>query len=139
MTPAIHDRGRGPEIVGSRITIYDVLDETRIGVPVEQLAREWQLSVEQIEFALQYIEDNREAVERDWAAIQERNIRQRAESEAKLAVIRANRKPPNSEMWEKLQRAKAAMEARYARNSDRRESSGTNGTSSGVPRRPELD
>jgi len=114
MKPSIIDRGRGPEIAGSRITVYDVLAETRAGVPVEQLAREWNLSVEQIEFALRYIDEHREEVERDWAEIQERHRRERAESEARLAKIRAERGPPNHPMWDKFQRAKAAFERRLA-------------------------
>jgi uncharacterized protein (DUF433 family) len=103
MQPAIHDRGRGPEIVGSRITVYDVLAETRAGVPVEQLAREWRLSVEQIEFALKYIEEHREEVEREWEEIKARHERQRKEFEAKYADrLVASR--------EKLRRAKAEFD-----------------------------
>jgi uncharacterized protein (DUF433 family) len=110
MKPSIIDRGRGPEIAGSRITVYDVLAETRAGVPVEQLAREWQLTVEQIKFALQYIDEHREEVEREWAEIQERHRRERIESEVRLAKIRAERGPPNHPLWDKFQRAKAAYE-----------------------------
>ena len=128
MKPAIHDRGRGPEIVGSRITVYDVLASTQAGRSIEELAREWRLSVEQIETALQYIEAHRSQVERDWAEIQEQNAKERAESTARVSSILEGRKPSNSEIWEKFQQAKAAREARHARSSDRRESPGTNGT-----------
>ena len=103
MKPAIHDRGRGPEIVGSRITVFDVLAETRAGVPVEQLASEWELTVEEIEFALKYIDDHKEEVERDWAAIQARHARQRKEFEEKYVHLFAASR-------EKLMKAKAEFD-----------------------------
>jgi len=126
MKPAIHDRGRGPEIVGSRITVFDVLAETRAGRSVEILAKEWKLSVEQLEFALKYIDEHREQVERDWEEIQAHNEILREESETKYEWIRANCKPANPELWEKFQRFKAARAANES-TSSRRESSGSNG------------
>jgi len=126
MKPSIIDRGRGPEIAGSRITVYDVLAETRAGVPVEQLAREWSLSVEQIEFALRYIDEHREEVEREWAEIQARHARERQEVEAKYGhLLRA--------AHEKLMRAKAEFDRKraggngHAGDSRGHEHPGTNG------------
>src|SRR5436190_21620520 len=72
---AIIDRGRGPEIADSRITVYDVLAESRAGATPEEMAGWWQLHVEQIHLALRYIEEHREEVERDWAAIKARHAR----------------------------------------------------------------
>ena len=83
---AITDRGRGPEIAGSRITVYDVLVETQGGTAVAELARVWQLEVGQIELALRYIEEHKEEVLHNWAAIQARHARQHAENESKFAV-----------------------------------------------------
>ena len=103
MKPAIHDRGRGPEIVGSRITVFDVLAETRAGAPVAQLASDWGLSVEQIEFALTYIEEHKEEVERDWESIKARHVRQRKESEEKYGHLFAASR-------EKLMKAKAEFD-----------------------------
>ena len=126
MQPSIIDRGRGPEIAGSRITVYDVLAETRGGVPVDQLAREWQISVAQIEFALKYIDEHREEVERDWAEIQARHTRERRESEEKYGHIFAASR-------EKLLRAKAEFDRRraeggqHARNLGGHQHPGTNG------------
>ena len=89
---AIIERGRGPEIAESRITVYDVLVETGWGSTSEQLARDWQLTVPQIELALRYIAEHREEVERNWAAIKARNAQRRAEYEAKNAdLIAASR------------------------------------------------
>jgi uncharacterized protein (DUF433 family) len=72
---AIINRGRGPEIAGSRITVYDVLAETRAGATPEELAGWYQLDVAQIHLALRYIEEHKEEVERNWAAIKARHAR----------------------------------------------------------------
>jgi uncharacterized protein (DUF433 family) len=126
MAPSIIDRGRGPEIAGSRITVFDVLAETRAGVPVEQLAREWQLTVEQIELALRYIDEHREEVEREWAEIQAWHARERARTEAKYGHLFAA-------SHEKLMRMKAELDRRRsggssdARAPGGREHPGTNG------------
>ncbi len=72
---AIIDRGRGPEIAGSRITVYDVLAETRAGATPEELAEWYQLDVAQIRLALDYIEQHREEVARDYEAIRARHAR----------------------------------------------------------------
>jgi uncharacterized protein (DUF433 family) len=134
MKPAIHDRGRGPEILGSRITVYDVLAETRAGRSLDQLAKEWRLSIEQIENAMKYIEVHREEVERELEKIQQRIERERIESQSRVAAILANKKPANPEIWERFQRAKVAREARHARDLDRHESPGANGTHPGGAR-----
>lgn len=75
MECTIHDRGRGPEIAGSRITVYDVLAETEAGTSSEQMASWWHLDVAQIHLALRYIEEHKEEVQRQWAAIKDRNAR----------------------------------------------------------------
>lgn len=43
MTAKIIDRGRGPEIEGTRITVYDVMDYWIAGWNVEQIAGLWRL------------------------------------------------------------------------------------------------
>src|SRR2546423_12109010 len=75
MANAIINRGRGPEIAGSRITVYDVLAETRAGATPEELAQWYELDGEQIRLALRYIEEHKEEVERNWAAIKARHAR----------------------------------------------------------------
>jgi len=45
MGAKIINRGRGPEIEGTRITVYDVLDYTKHGwhpAPVTSFPREWE-------------------------------------------------------------------------------------------------
>jgi uncharacterized protein (DUF433 family) len=59
----IHDRGRGPEIRGTRITVFDILDHhPDKGWTPEQLAGLFRVSVEQIQAALTYIEEHRDEV-----------------------------------------------------------------------------
>ena len=112
MSTAIINRGRGPEIEGSRITVYDVLAETQAGVPLEQLAKEWGLQVEQIQAALKYIEEHKEEVLANYRKIQERNARGNPpELQAKLDAIHAKYAP----MWEELRR-KYAQENKNGRN-----------------------
>ena len=52
MDAAIIDRGRGAEIAGSRITVYDVLDYAREDWTPESIADLFKLEVEQIHAAL---------------------------------------------------------------------------------------
>jgi uncharacterized protein (DUF433 family) len=133
MKPSIIDRGRGPEIAGSRITAFDVLDETRAGRPVGDLAREWRLSVEQIECALWYIEDHRDEVKRAWVEIQARNDRRRAESEERVKQALASRPSANPRLRERFEQVSAEREARNARRLGRCEPPRTNGTGADLP------
>src|SRR4051794_5988346 len=106
MEYAIINRGRGPEIAGSRITVYDVLAETEAGATPEDLARWYELAVEQILLALRYIDEHREEVERDWAAIKARHAlgnpphiqKQIDETHARLAPV-----------WEELRKGNRAL------------------------------
>jgi uncharacterized protein (DUF433 family) len=112
---AIINRGRGPEIAGSRITVYDVLAETRAGATPEELAGWYHLDVEQIRLALRYIEEHKEEVERDWAAIKARHARGNPpEVEAK---IQANR-PRFLARVEEIRRRARARENGDARPTD---------------------
>ncbi len=61
MNAMIHDRGRGPEIVGTRITVYDVLDYAETHTP-EFIADLFKLEVAQIHAALAYIDAHRDEV-----------------------------------------------------------------------------
>src|SRR5262245_40563634 len=104
MEYAIIDRGRGPEIKGSRITVYDVLAETQAGTPVAQLAREWHLDVAQIELALQYIEEHKEEVLREYQKIKERHARGNPpEIRAKMEATRAKYAPLFAEIRRRAQ------------------------------------
>lgn len=61
-TTEIIDRGRGPEIKGTRITVYDILDYHTNGRPPEEIAAILSLSLEQVTAAITYIDAHREEV-----------------------------------------------------------------------------
>jgi len=112
---AIIDRGRGPEIAGSRITVYDVLAETRVGTTPEEMAGWYQLDVEQIHLALRYIEEHREEVERKWAAIKARHARGNPpEIQAKIEAGRGAARARVEELRRRAaERAKENGDARH--------------------------
>jgi uncharacterized protein (DUF433 family) len=87
--PAIADFGRGPQIVGTGITVYDVLDHSRHGWDAVSIACEFGISSPQVEVAIAYVEKHPE-VEVDYAAILERRRRGNSpEVQALLQRIRA--------------------------------------------------
>ncbi len=76
MTEAkIVDRGRGPELAGTRITVYDVLDYHELGWHRDVIADTLELSSEQVELAIRYIDEHREEVMADYAAMRARDAR----------------------------------------------------------------
>ena len=54
--------GRGPEIVGTRITVYDIIEYHRAGRHRDEIAMILSLSSHQVEAALRYIEEHRDEV-----------------------------------------------------------------------------
>ena len=63
MTTRIMNRGRGPEIEGTRITIYRIMDFVRDHCSLTTIAGELGLSEAQVQAALDYIAANRSDVE----------------------------------------------------------------------------
>jgi uncharacterized protein (DUF433 family) len=84
----IIDRGRGPEIEGTRVTIYRIMDFVVEGANADRIAAELNLSMEEVNVALDYLRENRGAIETEYDRIlqrvQQRNTAQvesnRAES-----------------------------------------------------------
>ncbi len=75
-TTLIHDRGRGPEIVGTRITVYNLLPAFLDPVVTEaDLCRHYKLSPDQVAAARAYVLNNFQTV---WA--------QHIEIEARMAA-----------------------------------------------------
>jgi uncharacterized protein (DUF433 family) len=68
----IIDRGRGPEIDGTRITVYDILDYSEQGWHHTAIAAALHLSSDEVLTALRYIEEHREEVMANYRAILER-------------------------------------------------------------------
>jgi uncharacterized protein (DUF433 family) len=104
MDAKIIDRGRGPEIAGTRITVYDVMDYLKEGWRYDQIAGLFRLPPDDIQAAIQYIEDHKEEVLNVYHQILARHrnaqytpevqaklVRSREKLQAKLAEIRARR------------------------------------------------
>ena len=61
MGSKIVDRGRDPELEGTRIPIYDVVDYWKEGWRYDQIAGLFRLSSDDIQSAIQYIEEHEKA------------------------------------------------------------------------------
>ena len=72
MAVRIIDRGRGPEVVGTRITVYRIMDFLREGSSAEHIAAELHLSEEQVRVALDYIAMHRRTIEAEYEKILQR-------------------------------------------------------------------
>jgi uncharacterized protein (DUF433 family) len=90
MSAKIIDRGRGPEIEGTRITIYDVMDYWHEGWRAEQIAGLFRLPLEDIQAAIHYIEAHADEAMADYRRIIERHtqVQYTPEVQAKLAQNR---------------------------------------------------
>jgi uncharacterized protein (DUF433 family) len=69
----IINRGRGPEIAGTRITVYDVMDYYKDGWHRDQIAVLFRLSSRDIQAAIDYIEAHKEEVEAEYQKILDRH------------------------------------------------------------------
>ncbi len=72
-TPGIINRGRGPEIAGTRITVFDVMDYLKDGWHRDRIAGLFRLSSHDIQAAIDYIDAHREEVEAAYQRIVERH------------------------------------------------------------------
>jgi uncharacterized protein (DUF433 family) len=69
----IHDRGRGPEIAGTRITVYDLLPNFLDAAATEDyICRLYGLTAEQVAAARAYVLNNPESVLAEHLAIEAR-------------------------------------------------------------------
>lgn len=60
--PQIINRGRGPEIAETRITVYDIMDYTRTDWDPKSIAIVLGISSEEVLTAIRYIEEHKEEV-----------------------------------------------------------------------------
>ena len=90
MGAKIVNRGRGPAIEGTRITVYDVLDYARQGWRRDRIAALFRLSSRDIQAALDYIQQHQEAVTANYQRIRDRqqNYQYPPEVEAKIVASR---------------------------------------------------
>ena len=75
MSSMIIDRGRGPEIAGTRITVFDILDYAIKDWHHTAIAAQLQLSTEQVETALGYIEAHKEDIMAEYREMLARDAR----------------------------------------------------------------
>jgi uncharacterized protein (DUF433 family) len=88
MQAFIHNRGRGPEIYGTRITVYDIMDYLKLGWHHTAIASWLRISSYQVLAAIKYIEEHKEEVEAEYKIILEREARcNPPEVQAKLDAI----------------------------------------------------
>ena len=93
MQPAsIINRGRGPEIEGTRITVYRVMDFLSMGWHRDLIAVTLRLSSRQVQAAIDYIEANKAAVTAGYERILNRSTENSPEIEAKRRKSRAKLK-----------------------------------------------
>ena len=65
----IFDRGRGPEIAGTRITVYDIVDYLEEGWHPTAIAAFFRISSRKVDAALRYIEEHEEEVRAEYQRI----------------------------------------------------------------------
>lgn len=114
--PAIVRTERGLTIAGTRITLYDVMDYVLAGYPPKFIQGLFELTEEQINAALAYIETNPAEVEAEYKqVIQEaEELRKYYEEQNRERIARIALQPPKpgtEEAWEKLQAARAKRQS----------------------------
>lgn len=107
---------RGLTVAGTRITLYDVMDYVTAQYPPKFIRGLFNLTDEQINAALTYIEENRAEVEAEYQIVlkEAEELRQYYEERNRDLIARLATKPPKPGMeaaWEKLQAQKAKHQA----------------------------
>ncbi|NEP58497.1 MAG: DUF433 domain-containing protein [Symploca sp. SIO2G7] len=107
---------RGLTISGTRITLYDIMDYLRAQYPPKFIRGLFNLTDEQINVALAYIQANRAEVETEYQMVlkQCEELQEYYEKRNRDLIARLAKKPPKPGMkaaWEKLQRQKATHQA----------------------------
>ena len=97
MTPNVAEakiinRGRGPEISGTRITVYDVMDYYKHGWHRDQIAVLFRLSSRDIQAAIDYIEAHKEEVLAEYQKILDRHHNYKYPPEVQKLVDECSRK-----------------------------------------------
>jgi uncharacterized protein (DUF433 family) len=72
MAARIIDRGRGPEVLGTRVTVYRIMDFLREGSSAGRIATELHLTEEQVRVALDYIAVHHRTLEAEYDKILQR-------------------------------------------------------------------
>jgi uncharacterized protein (DUF433 family) len=108
---------RGLTISGTRITLYDVMDYVTAQYPSKFIQGLFDLTQDQINIALAYIEAHRAEVEAEYQQVlkEAEELRQYYEDQNRERVARSAAQPPKpgtEAAWEKLRAAKAKRESK---------------------------
>lgn len=108
---------RGLTIAGTRITLYDVMDYVTEQYPPKFIRGLFELTEEQINAALAYIEANRADVEAEYQMVlkEAEELQQYYEQKNRELIARIALKPPKpgtEAAWEKLQATRAKRESK---------------------------
>jgi uncharacterized protein (DUF433 family) len=108
---------RGLTIAGTRITIYDVMDYVTQQYPPKFIRAMLNLTDEQVNAALSYIETHRQEVEAEYQLVlkEAEELRQYYEEQNRELVEKIAKMPPppgREAAWEKLQAQKARLRAK---------------------------
>ena len=102
----IIDRGRGPELAGTRFTVFDVIPYWKKGRLPDYIAAVSGLSVDQVQTLVKYIEDHKEEVLALNEKIEERIAKgNSAEITAKLEASAGKARAMRAEILHERQRA----------------------------------
>ncbi|PZO39381.1 MAG: DUF433 domain-containing protein [Pseudanabaena frigida] len=109
---------RGLTISGARITLYDVMDYVKSQYPTKFIQSLFELTDEQINAALSYIEINRDAAEAEYAQV----VRETEELQAYYANQNRDRlintatkmKTGNEAAWKKLEKMRSQRELKVS-------------------------
>jgi uncharacterized protein (DUF433 family) len=94
--PRIVDRGDGPKIAGTRITVYTVWEYLRVGRTRDWIAAMLNLSSQQVQAAIDYIDAHSEAIEAEYGQIMARI--QAGNPPDVQGLLRANREKVNARL-----------------------------------------
>lgn len=113
--PTIVRTSRGLTISGTRITLYDVMDYVTAQYPPKFIRGLFDLTEDQINVALSYIEANRAAVEAEYQVVlkQAKEIQDYWEERNREHFARVAAMPPKpgtEDLWAKLRAQKARHE-----------------------------
>lgn len=105
---------RGLTISGTRITLYDVMDYVKSQYPAKFIQGLFELTDEQVNTALSYIEINRNAVETEYAQVvrenEELQVYYANQNRDRLIITAAKVKNGNDVAWKKLQKMRSQRE-----------------------------
>ncbi len=112
--PTVVRNSLGLAINGTRITLYDIMDYVKNEWAPERIQKWFKLTDKQIADVMDYIQNNRAAVEDEYQQVLKHGeeIRQYWEERNRELLAKIGKVPPpgKEELWKKLQAWKARLE-----------------------------